>query len=112
MKERVQKTITYQIKSSCGPLFISVGDKFFKCHFNKNGSCFSAMSDAVNHFVKFLIKKDVEGWQKEVAQILANIRCVSPFFDDGEQYHSCFDAISKVLLKHYQEYHKEHDEKK
>jgi len=100
MKSRVQKTTTYQVNSSCGPLFISVGEKFFKCHFNKNGSCFSAMSDAVNHFVKFLIEKDVDNWEKETAQILSNIRCISPFFDDGEHYTSCFDAISKVLQKH------------
>jgi len=100
MKSNVQETVTYHIRSSCGSLFVAIGPKYFRCHFNKNGSCFHAMADAVNHFVKFLITNNHLEWEKEVAKILRNIRCVSPFYDEGEHYSSCFDAISKVLEKH------------
>lgn len=100
MKDRIQNTVMFEIKTSCGSLFVTVGDKYFRCHFGKNGSCFSAMSDVVNHFVKFLIKKDVDNWHDEVAGILSNIRCVQPFWDDGEHCLSCFDAIAKVLKKY------------
>jgi ribonucleoside-diphosphate reductase alpha chain len=106
MAERPEKLSGYTISTGCGcgKLYITINeseDKSYKEVFfrlGKAGGCPMSWCDAIGRLITFSLNSGVK--KEQIIRALSGIRCPNPTVVDGEQIHSCPDAIASVLKRY------------
>lgn len=99
---------TWQIKSGCGTLHITINEKptgnIFELfsRLGKGGGCASSQCEAIGRLISRSLKHNIP--VKEIIKDLSGISCHSPYIDpDGGKTLSCADGISQILKLHSEE---------
>ena len=104
-KKRPKSTqsITERVETGCGKLYITISfldNEVFEVFavLGKAGGCATCFLQAITTCITMGLRNGVP--LDVYVKKLIGFRCPSPLWDDGIQYLSCVDAISKVLEKH------------
>ena len=102
-RPKVVQSVTEKVETGCGKLYITItflDDEVFEVFaaLGKAGGCATCFLQAITTCVTLGIRHGVplDVYTKK----LIGFRCPAPSWDEGVQYLSCVDAISKVLESH------------
>ena len=119
MKKRppVLEGKTIKITSSCGALYMTINyhnGKPYEMRFSlgKSGTCQNIQFFHLGVMLSILLQEGIEKDKiiKTLKKHFLGVICGEPFFESGEKYTSCFDAIARKIINEIEE--KEEEVKK
>jgi ribonucleoside-diphosphate reductase alpha chain len=101
-REVITHGTTEQIQTGCGKLYVTVNsDDKGMCEvfaqMGKAGGCTASQAEATGRLASLAARGGIA--PEEIAKQLRGIRCPNPCWMNGEQIHSCSDAIGKAIAK-------------
>lgn len=103
-RPRAVKGITYETKTGCGDLYVTINDeetyREVFTRIGKAGGCASSQCEALGRLASLAYR--LGGETKDIFKQLSGITCQQPFTgsDDNPATASCADALAKTLKEH------------
>jgi ribonucleoside-diphosphate reductase alpha chain len=102
-RPKVLKGWTYQMRTGCGPLYVTVNEDkagIFELFttMGKAGGCAASQSEAIGRMVSLAWRTGIQA--RQVIKQLQGISCHSPYGFGENKVLSCADAVAKAIQSH------------